>query len=493
MSNVRTFALPLTAAALAACVEPPALDDHARAAQAAPPPLLAPPIDARRSLAITEQPILERFALERVMNQLVASPTPNGPHVAGPTADMLWRQLWDVFNPGPGLGLGPHCDDVVDAAGAPQLNGYPYSCRPAPSEGAQASCDPFAQGSPCAYVPVGLFMRFDLAREDGKHCGEYRIVYAKASGRTDNADRALVIFEAALRNPHPGQGIRGCNRLVRAWADLSAEPDVEARADVLEDIYFDGWQEFDPVVQWSNFGDNPLGAGQVRTNQFVQPLTLASRIWSLRELKLRRVCTGPGGSTCTLRFEPVSDKVNPFGALFSAAGTTPAFVAELTEHTAALAGPTLGSISLRTSDVFNSGQSQASSSTIESNYLAQLGDGPSVVRSALADQLAVLGSALTPDDVVARAQTMSCAGCHRFSNNAALGGGLVWPPSLGFTHVSERDVDLETVDGVTRFKLSPALVDAFLPARAQLVTDYLDERPRPPAPPDGPLGGRWVH
>ena len=29
-------------------------------------------IDARRSLAVTEQPILERFSFERVMNRLVA-------------------------------------------------------------------------------------------------------------------------------------------------------------------------------------------------------------------------------------------------------------------------------------------------------------------------------------------------------------------------------------------------------------------------------------
>jgi hypothetical protein len=484
MSNVHLLASTLTAAGLAACaVELPQqgeLEQHTQPA--------TPVIDARRSLAITDAPILARFPLERVMMQLAS-----GPDVSGPDASTLWRQLWDVFNPGPGLGLGPHCDDSVGDGGVGSLNGYPFTCRPAPAEGAQASCDPFAAGSTCAYIPIGLFMRFDLAREDGAHCGEYRIVYARDAGRTDNADRALVIFEAAMRNPHVNQGVRGCQRLVRTWAELSDQPDITARADLLEEIYFEGWQEFDPVVQWSNFGDNPLGAGQVRTNQFMQPLSLPTRIWSLRELKLRRTCPpgAPGTVACTLSWVPVTDKVNPFGPLFAVDGG--GFQDELVDRVPMLVGPTLGSIGLQVSDIYNSGQSQAGSATPESNYVLQFGAGPPGFRAALDARLAGLGSTLTADHVVARAQAMSCAGCHRFSNNADLGGGLVWPPSLGFTHVSERDVDLEVVDGVTRFKISIALTDSLLPARAQLITDFLDDVPRPVRPPDAPLGGRWVH
>lgn len=51
----------------------------------------------------------------------------------------------------------------------------------------------------------------------------------------------------------------------------------------------------------------------------------------------------------------------------------------------------------------------------------------------------------------------SCAGCHRLNNGVAVGGGLVWPKSLGFTHVSEQAT--EVVDGVTRFVISPALLN----------------------------------
>jgi len=90
-------------------------------------------------------------------------------------------------------------------------------------------------------------MRFDQAPEDGRHCGEYRVVFAKESGRTPAGaqNRNLLIFEASLRNPHLNQGIRGCERFVRAWAELSTEPSLEKRRVKLEDFYFDGYSEFD--------------------------------------------------------------------------------------------------------------------------------------------------------------------------------------------------------------------------------------------------------
>ncbi|MBE7448113.1 MAG: Na/Pi symporter [Kofleriaceae bacterium] len=109
--------LATSAAALAAgacAVDPPPLADEHQLAQG------APALEPRRSLAITELPILERFGLERVLDQLVAT---SG--VAGLDARTLFQQGWDVFNPGPGLGLGPHCDDTVDPDLGPTLNGSP--------------------------------------------------------------------------------------------------------------------------------------------------------------------------------------------------------------------------------------------------------------------------------------------------------------------------------------------------------------------------------
>jgi hypothetical protein len=447
----------------------------------------SPNVDVRRSLAITDQPILANFTLERVLDQIIAT---SG--VTGLTATTLFQQWWDTQNPGPGLGLGAHCDDATDGSGNPILNGYPYTCRPAPAEGAQAACDPFAPSSTCAYLPVGLFMRFDLAPEDGRHCGEYRVVFAKASGRAPEGSQArnLLIFEAVVRNPHLNQGIRGCQKYVRAWAELSNESNIQQRRATLEDFYFAGYQEFDPVITHASFGENPLGAGQVRTNQFVQPD--APRVWSLREFKLAKPCD----PTCSLEFVPVSNKVNAFGALFDGNSTDPnatAFQAELVAQVPRLAATNMNGIGMNVTDTFNSGQSQAASAVLETNYPYHFGNGANAFGAAIQGSLTSLGSSLTPNDIIARAQVASCAGCHRFSNNASLGGTLVWPPSLGFTHVSERDADLETVGGVTRFRISDALVNLLLPHRKQLIEDFLNDVPRPQKPPGDPIGGRWVH
>ena len=36
-------------------------------------------------------------------------------------------------------------------------------------------------------------------------------------------------------------------------------------------MYFDGYEEFDPVIQWSNFGDNPASASPRTTSPPGEP------------------------------------------------------------------------------------------------------------------------------------------------------------------------------------------------------------------------------
>lgn len=443
-------------------------------------------IDVRRSLVVTEQVILERFSLKRVMDQLVAQG-----NVAGLTSKKLFQQWWDVFNPRPGLAAGPHCDDTVDPTLGPVLNGFPYSCRPAPSEGAQASCDPFAaSGAACRYVPIGLFNRFDLAPENGAFCGEYRIVYAKETGILDPDDRNLIIFEAAMPNPLPLLGLEGCRPVAELWASLTHVDDPEERADRLESFYFHGLLSipiFPPVVHVANFGDNAAGRGQIRTNQFSFP---DPRIWSLREFKLKRSC---GLLSCSaMRMLPVTVKGNPYGPLFSPAlphAKAGAFQSFFEDQVAGLAAQNLPDITFAVPDTYNTAQSQANG--VENNYLTQLGPDPSALRTTLATELLALGSPLTPDQIVLRAQAQSCAGCHRLSNGADLGGGIVWPPSQGFTHVTERET--EVVAGQTRFTISSALTDVFLPHRKDVFERYLDDNLLLKLIPLRPIGGFLVH
>jgi hypothetical protein len=461
----------------------PELEDGATTTSSRSEAVKTTVVDVRRSLAVTEQTILSRFSLERVLTQLASQ---SG--VAGLTALQLFQQWWDTQNPRPGAYAGAHCDDSVDGSGASLLNGYPYLCR-ATAEGAQVSCDPFAASSSCAYVPIGLFNRFDQAPENGAHCGEYRVVYAKQSGVASTTDRNLLIFEAILPNPHPEQGLKGCQQIVDTWADLSNVSSITARADVLEDFYFDGQGDIGPVISVDNFGSNALGAGQIRTNQFSNTTTG----WSLREFKLTRTC---GNQVCSaLRFTPVTDKHNAFGPLFapgSALASAAAFESFFPSQVAGLAASSIPQLDIDMSDSFNTGQSQASGTTaLEMKYPDQFGTGPSALRSALQSQLWTLGSTLTPDDIVARAQALSCAGCHRLSNNVALGGGLSWPASLGFTHVTERETEL--TGGETRFRLSDALLNFFLPARKQILEDFLNDRPHPSRGPAHPLSGGRTH
>ncbi len=438
-------------------------------------------VDMRRSLAVTDQPILARFSFERVMNELAQQ---SG--IAGLTATQLFNDWWDTQNPfvDPNDAI-THCDDPELA---PRLNGFPYDCRPAPSEGFQSQCDPFEEDSDCSYVPIGLFNRFDQAPEDGSHCGEYRIIYAKETGTnpdTQSRNRNLIIFEANMPNPLPYQGLKGCSKIVELWADLTEEDDLEARADALEEFYFDGKGNIPPVLSYQRFGDNPDDLGQVRTNQFIDPETG----WQLREFKLIKDCSG---AECTLLFEPVTNKTNAFGPLFDPASAEPAapdFRAFFPSQVASLAAEKLNDITMAVPDEFNSGRS-VSSALNETRYLEQLTADPSALRTAIANAIP-LGSDLSVDDIVLRAQAMSCAGCHRLNRNIAIGGNLTWPADAGFVHVSERTT--EEVDGVIRFPISDALEQQFLPHRKQVMEDFLNDKPRVPKGPKEPIGGFRGH
>ncbi|HEX8824489.1 MAG TPA: hypothetical protein VF794_31495, partial [Archangium sp.] len=251
-----------------------------------------PSVDPRRSLAVTDEAILQRFSFEEVMNQLVAQ---SG--VPGLTALQLYQEWWDTQRPAPGLGLGgAHCDDQTLPDGQPGFNGYAYACPR--GEGVQAEENPFLEPdtNPAAYVPIGLFNRFDLAAEDGSDCGEYRIVFARRSGITNARSRNFIGFEGVLPNPHPKKGLLGCRKVAKFWAELSQEPDVAARAEALHRFYFEGLGEFPPVIHIDHFGNaTDHATGHVRTNQFMQAT------WTLREFRLRKHCTG---EACVMRFEP---------------------------------------------------------------------------------------------------------------------------------------------------------------------------------------------
>ena len=405
-------------------------------------------INARRSLAVTELGILSQFPLPAVMDQLAAQ---NGNPAL--TGAQLFRQLWETQNPAASGGTADLQPSAHCADNGTTLNGFPNVCRT--SEGAQA-------GSPISivsYSPIGLYNRFDLAPNTGANCGEYRLVYGKTMG----SGRAFIIFEAILPNPRPELGLEGCRQVQAFWRDLSNTSDVNARATALRGFYFNGLPGYQPVIHMDNFGFNSAGAGQVRVNMFI------GSPWELKEFKLLRQC--PLG-VCVLKAVPVTVKANPYGDLFNPASTEP-LAADFRTHfltqVQPLAFNDVNRFNYEVPDQFNAAHSDSMSGGVEDDYLANFA-GPSTFRDDIQTQLDNLSSSVTPDEIVARAQSLSCGGCHQRSFAAALGGGLQGPISAGFVHSTEFQ---ESGPDGTRFSISISLPNTVLPFRKSVVEEYL--------------------
>ena len=421
------------------------------------PVMLSPNVDARRSLMVTEVDVVSNaISLGAVMDKLIAD---SG--VANLTKRRLWAQWWDTQNPAPSLGLGPNCNDQVNASGAPILNDFPLDCPR--NEGSETAHNPFDTSQPGFYYPIALVNRLDLAAEDGAHCGEYRVIFARDPQGGEG--RNLLIFEAVLPNPNPSCGIDGCRDIAKFWARLSGIADPAIRAQMLHDFYFEGLPAagVEPVIHAKHFG---RGAGQIRTNQFMSGPSPSQ--WQLREFKLALVPTPDNAARPeNLLFVPVTTKDTPWGGLFNEGSSHPQtipfmrhFVTQLDE----LDKDRVTQISFSAPNRFNSGQSTASFFS-ESDYPAHFSpNGP--FDQAIQARLNLLNSNLTPDDVVRRARTQNCAGCHQLSNNDNIGNGLVWPASLNFVHVHEQLT--ESINGTEHFRISPALKDEFLPHRERV-------------------------
>lgn len=476
MKKVETKLLMLGLSTTLACA-PEGANEHSevttavQSAEVAPNPIcIEPLVDVvpRRSLTVTDHNVLipsqggRDFSLARVLTQLAAQ---NGS--GGPDAVELFRQLWDTQNPHPGLGFGFNC---TDSSGAPSVvNGFDYGCRTV--EGDQALNDPVrALGN---YEAVALVNRFDLAPKSGEHCGEYRIVFE--NGR-NVFSQAFLIMEAVLPNPNPSCGVAACRPVQEMWASLTSINDPATRADLLEEFYFDGLPGFAPVVHFEHFLDvgpgcgygcaTPGQTGQFRTNAFMQSP------WMLKEFKLQRTCGKERATPCDLDFVPVSVKDNPFPDFFDPNSThaaTPEFADHFGEQIACLSANDVNRFGYcGLSDRFNHNESAAD---FVSNYETIFSQpGSSQLRDVIEEKLEELGVDLEPEHIVARAEALSCKGCHNHSNNADLGGGVTFPSSMSFFHNSEF---VESGPDGDRFSISSALTGTFLPFREGVMEEFL--------------------
>ncbi len=440
-------------------IDPVIYDEPGLPVATCPPP---PGTRPDPTVVNTDPFVLARFPLQRVVDQLI---TLSG--VSGQTGTQLYKQLWDSIDKSsnalfPGT---PHCDDGI--------GNFPFDAGDCPRSEAQLK-----NTTPPTFRPIALFNRFDLAPKSAENCGEYRIIYAQNGGPPFG--RNFVIFEGVLPNPDPSCGIESCRPVVKFWESLASfDPNTaagqQALADKLDQFYFAGLPGFQPVVHpdhygasgGSGYGTGPSG-GQIRLNMFV------GGPWQLREHHLVRQCTSKLSTSCRLVMQPVTVKNNPFRELFKATSawplTSPFELGDFPPNVRTLADNDVNLIGMSTLDQYNAPQSTSQSVLHDYKFQYDQGGPPNAFTTAVSQEITNINRPdLTPHDIMTRATTQSCAGCHQLTNNLPLSndgtGGPIWPSSLGFVHVDEQS------------RLSPALWCSFLPFRKKVLDNFANSLP----------------
>jgi hypothetical protein len=398
------------------------------------------------------------FGLHKVLDRIrLTTPTSATAPVSFPSSALpMFQEIYAAFN-----------DCTSSATIDPNHYGLP--CR---TESILDNMNPFPITSAIHYRPVAVVNRFDLAPSDFSYCGESRIVFWKTPSVSG---RAAIIVE--MRTPAVVQnGIKTCVPVAQFWANLSTITDPATRASKLVSFYFNGLpgMPFPPVsARGAGFG----GAGQVRLNSFVE-----DQQWNLREFKWQKVCTtsSTGVVTCSAHFVEQTTKNNPSQLLFSGANSkAPAFQSWFVSNAVPrLAAATdVNALALGNANSFNTFESVSQPFPSDPTSVQYGSFASTALRGRIQTELTSLHSTLTVDQILARAETQTCGGCHEVSNGAALGGGLTWPFSGGFVQVDEQGT------------LSQAMTTQFLPHRKSVLEGFLCNPPAATADPSTTIDG----
>jgi hypothetical protein len=425
------------------------------------PPATVPPLNAARSFAVTDVQLLDNyFSFPRVLNYLVAG--------SGTSGQQLIRQMFDTQNPRPGKAdsLAPHCDDFL-VGGAATFNGFPRRC-PTP-EATLAGTVPDLGG----FRPLALINRFDMAPADGANCGQYRMIFATIAQTSARYSRIHLILEAVLPNPHREEGLRACRPVAQFWADLSSIDSQVERRIRLEKFFFDGLDGFEPVVKASHY--TAAVGGGIRSRQLASAET---QRWRGYQFHIDQQC--PGSGLCTLRLVPDVLENLPYGPMFDANNDTAvarAFRENFVAQVPALAVNDLNAFRMNVDSRFLLVESDPLDDFFAFEFLtpfrqSQSSDAGKAFRAQIEAKLASIGSALTPEDIVARAQTQTCNGCHFVPQS--IGGGLIFPGALDTNQVHDLVTDNGTENAQSRWATSPAMDKVFLPNRMRILKEFLE-------------------
>jgi hypothetical protein len=423
-----------------------------------PPPAQITQLDARRSMIITDVALLEGFTFQRVLDQLV---TRSG--VANITSAQLYRQWFDTQNAKPGMAeaAAPHCDDfIVD--GSPSFNGFPRRCPTL--EGALAAA-PFTATE---YFPIALVNRFDQAPADGSNCGQFRLVFAR---RTPVGQRLHIIMEPVLRNPNPSSGLAGCRAVAQFWAGLTNVDSQADRRAKLESFFFDGIAGMPPVIDPDNF--TAASGGGIRTTQVG-----ADHNPRMYQFRLTKDCSG----ACTLRMTPDVLQNMPIGRFFDASLNipgTPAFQDAFVEQVPNLAVRDVNEYFEEIPRAFLMVESNPLDNEpaflLKAPFDRSKAANPAF-RNRIQEKLTAIGSTLTPELIVDRAETQTCIGCHLAAGS--VGEGVIFPRSIdGLQQITEDAPEAGELG--PRYRISDAVRNVFVPHRMKILIDFLNSGKAP--------------
>lgn len=297
---------------------------------------------------------------------------------------------------------------------------------------------------------VAFVNRFDLAPKEGETCGEYRLIVSRPRRIGPppaffvEQDQFTLIFEASVANPTPALGRGGCLPLQRAWARLSTLADPVARAAALEALYFTGGDGFPPIVHIDHYGAR--GRGQVRGNFF---LNSSEGPWFLDEFAIVGVAPTSAGIDSDRRRwgvtfidRPVADtlgvnivKAGP-PATREIAALRSAFISQLSDLAAAdpsrirYTVPEASRALITLAAVNPNPEGFVGPANFPGTFLANGGDQSHFGQQISAGMAARGITGITPTQMVRRAFTHSCGGCHDDAR-ADIGGGATWPINPG--------------------------------------------------------------
>jgi len=430
------------------------------------PPALPKPLSITRSFLVTDKSIVAPLTLTRVLSKLIER---SG--VTGLTPDQLIRQMFDTQNPAPGLvdPNGPHCNDQF-TNGLPSFNGFPRRC-PAP-EGTLAATQTLAS----EFFTLGLANRFDQAPADGANCGQYRMVFAHRDKDTiaNELVRRHLIFEAVLPNPNPSMGLAACRPVAQFWANLSSIDSMDERRTRLEQFFFEGIPGFVPVIDQPNLA----GAGGIRTfQQALDPVTNANA--RFYQFRLAKQCAD---GACTLRFVPDVLENTPFGLLFDARDESELARSLRDEFVAQI--PTLviedvNLINMRISSRYLMAESNPNNDSairFFENAVIAADKSPqgTAFRARMQQELQRAGSNIRTDQLLKRAEELTCAGCHGFNGAVDFGGQVKLVVGFQGNQMVSEDILADGEDGPkSRFGIDPIIEKQFAPHRLMITEEFL--------------------